>query len=313
MIKKIITYLLIIHMIILSSCDDDDNNYKTPVITEEMETLIDSYAYFNGDKQSFYATNKKDADGNRPFNVLTTDWTFETWVKVEKGTTISDKVLESSIVMEQRYVFTLYISPANPDKPQADREIKVIDYSQPNGMGTKIVKVKADYEITYSKLSNTSSDLELQSMSTFNNNDIVLLYGDWVHVAITRSSEDNTARFFINGKQVTSSTDDVWISKSSIGGVNWSATYRGAYYGFTKCEQRKTRISTIARYSADFNPDLYKDFEEDKNTLFLLNLKKEEMIDAKNKTPKMLVKGTYPHSVSLRQNNWQSDRKMIYQ
>lgn len=293
------------------SCSDDDNDYETPVITGEMVTTIGSYAKFSGDNQSFYATNKS-TSGARPFNALTTDWTFETWVKVEDGTKLGEDPLTSSIIMEQRYVFSLYAIPANTSKPEADEEVEVIDYSQPNGIGKKTVKVKADYELKYSKLANNTSDVELESMSTFDNENIVLSYGKWVHVAITRSSTDNTARFFVNGKLVDSSTDDVWISKSSVSAVNWSGTYRGGYKGFAKCGLRKVRVSTVARYSEDFTPDLYTDFEEDGKTLLLLNLTKQEMIDPEDTTPTMDVKGSYPYSVSLRQSNWGSESQMIY-
>jgi len=311
--KNLNIYLLLFAVITMSlSCSDDDNSIETPVITGEIVTTIDSYANFNGENQSFYATNKS-TDGIRPFNALTTDWTFETWVKVEEGTNLTEEPLTSSIIMEQRYVFSLYAIPANESKSEADVEEEVIDYNQPDGIGTKLIKVKADYELKYSKLANNSTDVELESMSTYDNENIVLSYGKWVHIAITRSSSDNTARFFVNGQLVNSSTDDVWISKSSVSAVNWSGTYRGGYYGFSKCGLRKVRVSNVSRYNEDFIPDLSIDFEEDDETLFLLNLIEEEMIDPLDDTPEMDVKGVYPYSVSLRQNNWASESQMIYQ
>ena len=310
--KNLNTYLLLFVIVATClSCSDDDNRIETPVVTGGMVSIIDSYANFNGENQSFYATNKS-TDGERPFNALTTDWTFETWVKIEEGTNLTEEPLTSSIIMEQRYVFSLYATPANESKPEADVEEEVIDYNQPGGIGTNLIKVKADYELKYSKLANNSTDVELESMSTYDNENIVLSYGKWVHIAITRSSSDNTARFFVNGQLVSSGTDDVWISKSSVSAVNWSGTYRGGYYGFAKCGLRKVRVSNVSRYNEDFIPDLGADFEEDDETLFLLNLIEEEMIDPLDDTPEMDVKGTYPYSVSLRQNNWDSESKMIY-
>jgi len=307
-IKNIFLGLAIVSL--AASCEKD-NALDTPVITGDYQVTLPSYAMFDGVGQSFYATNKADGNGDRPFNELSDEWTWETWFKVENGTKLDNNVLNSSIVMEQRYVFTVYLIPANTTKPRQERTVKVIDYSKPNGIGEKTVHVKSDFEVRYSKLTN-NSDVELDSISTFKNDNFVLSYDQWIHLAITRSAATGIAKLFINGKKVGESNDPLWISKTSIAAPNWSGTYRGGYKSYMKGSQRKVRVSRVARYDDDFTPDLNTDFAVDAETLFMLNLTESEVKDENGGSPIMDVKGTYPHVCKLRQSNWGFDGDVYF-
>jgi len=304
-------FLGLIFTSLATSCNKDENNLKTPVISGDYAVTLPSYAKFNGSSQSFYATNKADINGDRPFNELTDEWTYETWFKVEEGTNLAEDVLNSSIVMEQRYNFSIYLIPANADKPSQETKVKVIDYNQPNGIGEKTVLVKSDFDLRYAKLANNSSDTEDVIMSTFDNNDFVLSYGQWIHVAITHSAA-NGAKLFINGKLVDESNDVIWAALPSVAAPNWSGSYRGGYVGYMKGAQRKARISRVSRYNSEFTPDLNADFVVDAETLFLLNLTESEVTDENGGSPIMDVKGTYPHVCKLRQSNWGFDGDVYF-
>ena len=306
-------YIIIIAALFVA-CGSEDKEIETPVITGESVTVIDSYPTFTGDrsgKSGFYASNGA-VNGQRPFNVLSSDWTWEVWVKLEDGTVLDTDVLYSSIIMEQRYVFTMYAIPANEDKPMETRTKTVIDYTQPNGVGEEQYTVKAEYDLVYSKLHNSGSggDAEIVSMTTFDKEAVVLAFDDWVHIAITRSSDDNMARLFINGNLVDESDDDLWISKSSVSAPNWGNAYRGGYVSQTKCAMRKVRVSTTARYMEGFTPDLTKDFVVDDETLFLLNMIEDERVDPADESPEMQTQGTYPKNVFFSDVKWDQEVKM---
>lgn len=283
----------------LASCEKEDT-LETPVVTGDYKVTIPSFANFEQTPDttiSFFAYNDIDADTQeRPFDSLTEDWTFETLVKVHSNTPLDTAVLSSSIIMEQRYVFTLYLTPPNPDKPDGEKVIKTVDYTKPNGVGEKTLKVKADYEINYSKLHNSGSggDAEILTMTTYDKNEIVLEFEEWVHIAITRDAATGMARLFVNGIMVDESDDPEWISKSTVGTLNLGATYRGGYYGFVNAGFRKLRVSSNARYSENFTPDLLTDFEDDDDTFFMVNLTQSEDIGLDDRERTMLQpKGTY--------------------
>ncbi len=308
-IKNIFLGLAIVSL--TASCEKDDA-LDTPVITGDYQVTLPSYAMFDGEGQSFYATNKADVNGDRPFNELSDEWTWETWVKVLDGTNIDDNVLNSSVVMEQRYNFSIYIIPANSTKPEQERKIKVVDYNQPNGIGEKTILVKPDFELRFSKLENDATDVELASMSTFDNNDAVLSFDTWIHVAIVRSAATGITKFFIDGKKIGESNDPLWISKPSVAAPNWAGAYRSGYKSYMKGAQRKVRVSRVARYDDEFTPDLHTDFAVDAETVFMLNLTESEVKDENGGSPIMDVKGTYPHECKLRQSNWGFDGDVYF-
>ena len=291
---------------LFASCEKEEE-LNTPAITGSYEITLPSFAKFDGKNHSFYASN-----GNGDFDELLEDWTFETWFKVENGTSLDTLVLNSSIVMEQRYVFSVYLVPANPNKPEGERTYIGIDYTKPNGVGEVTETVESDFELRYTKLRNEDNDDEIATMSTYDKNEVILSYDKWIHIAITRSSATGIAKLFINGKIVEQSDDVIWTSLPSVSAPNWSGSYRGGYISYMKGAQRKVRISRVARYIDEFTPNLSDDFVDDAETLFMLNLTESEVADENSGSPIMDVKGTYSKTCNLRQSNWGTDGQIFY-
>lgn len=186
-----------------------------------------------------------DLDGNDSFFVndgdyeeldVSDNWTFETWVKIDNFHPSSDY----DVIMDRRTVFSMYL----------------------------ISDVNADYAIRFvARDSGGNIIASLRSDGSGSN----LNFDEWVHVAATR--DGTTARLFINGVQVATSTDPDFNLTASTNALNFGARYWGAYSRYLVGEMDEIRISDVARYhQTGFTPDRTQLFTPDGNTLLLLHL-----------------------------------------
>ena len=172
-------------------------------------------------------------DSNNELDVSST-WTFETWVKVDSHTASTYPV-----IMDRRTVFSCYLI----DDANADYAVRFVAR---NSTGSIIASLRSDASA------------------------INLNYGEWVHVAASRTS--GIARLFINGVQVESSTDSDFSLTSSSYAFNLGSRYWTSYERYLNGKLDDIRISDIGRYTSNFTPLRMNDLESDANTRLLMNL-----------------------------------------
>jgi|LGVF01.1.fsa_nt_gb hypothetical protein len=189
------------------------------------------------------------SSSNPQWNLETTlsgeDWTYETMIKVDPTASIGDKDIAQSIedigatVMDRSKMFELYL------------------VSDDNG----------DFAIRYNVL-------DADNIATGTMNSGPLQFGNWIHVAITSSSASGTARFFVNGNMVGSSTDVVWQHTPSNSWIGFNYRFRGENTGFLTGSMDNVRISKVERYSDSFDAASLINgyYTVDDNTLIQLNL-----------------------------------------
>lgn len=224
-----------------------NGNYKYKI-----RAKIDGHYYFNSysEEQEVLVARDDNAlvsldfDGDDSFFVndnayndldVSSKWTFETWVKVNNFHPTSDY----DVIMDRRTVFSMYLISDN----------------------------NADYAIRF--VSRTSSGNINASLKSDNSNQN-LNFGDWVHVAVTRTG--GVARMFINGEQVASSVDTDFNLTPSTNAVNFGARYWGSYDRHLVGELDEIRISSTARYTSNFTPSRSNQFTPDSDDVLLLHL-----------------------------------------
>ncbi len=239
-----------------------DNNYNSQTynrtVTQngnykyKVRAKIDGHYYFNSfsENQEVLVARDDNAlvsldfDGNDSFFAndnayddldVSNEWTFETWVKVNNFHPTSD----FDVIMDRRTVFSMYLISDN----------------------------NADYAIRFvSRASNGNYNASLRSDNSSQN----LNFGDWVHVAATRTG--GVARLFINGQLVDSSVDADFALTPSTNAINFGARYWGSYDRHLVGELDEIRISNTARYTSSFSPSRSNQFSPDANTVLLLHL-----------------------------------------
>jgi len=172
-------------------------------------------------------------DANNKLDVSST-WTFETWIKIDSHISGTYPVL-----MDRKTVFSCYLI----DDADADYAVRFVAR---NSSGTIIASLRSD------------------------NSAVNLNYGEWVHVAASRTG--GKARLFINGVQVDSSTDADFSLSSSTNALNLGARYWGSYSRYLDGKIDDIRISDIGRYTSTFTPIRKNNLESDSNTRLLMNL-----------------------------------------
>ena len=204
-----------------------------------------------------------------------TDWTYETWIKVDSDALIGDRTAAAgkdalgACFMERGRNFELYL----------------------------IDDANADFAIKYNRLD--ASNDAVGTMKT-DESGINLKFNEWVHVAISRSSNDNTAKLYINGSLIKSSTDDLWIQPVNDGWLDFNYMYRGGNINFFKGSMDNIRVSYIDRYPTAFEPIQYKRFPEDGDTLILLDLDENlTPFDPVKIFDKVEIKGPYPYYIQV--------------
>ena len=287
---KIILTFIIIFGLFTNSCKKEEElpTYPGQIIihgatyinmpgTETNDSNMRMYAFSGGHENDLSALPEE-------------DWTYELWIKVDSDALIGDRNAESGAtaggasIGERRNNFELYL----------------IDDDD------------ADYAIKYGKL-HSEDDLQVASMQS-NESSINLSFDQWVHVAISRSSSDGIAKFYINGLLIDSSLDLVWVQEVSDTWLDFNYMYRGSSINFFKGSMENIRLSTIDRYPEPFVIDVLNEFKVDDNTLLQLNLNK-------NLTPfspptdfdKIEIRGIYDYYIKIHNTNtWTSEDDEYY-
>ncbi len=200
---------------------DSYSNYVTVPVGES------SYLNFDGDDSFFVNDNIFDNMD------IASNWTIETWAKVDTYTDNS-----WNVILDRRTVFSLYLLNDND----------------------------ADFAIRF--VTRDANDNIVSSLRS-DNSDINLELGQWFHVAV--QYDGTTAKLFINGYLVDESTDNFVLS-SSTNALNVAAKYWGSYSRYLDGRIDEIRISDIPRYGDSFCPNRFTSFEKDENTVLLLHL-----------------------------------------
>ncbi len=215
------------------------------------------------------------------------NWTYELWIKVDPDALIGDRNAESGFyaggasISERRHNFELYLID-DPD---------------------------ADFAIKYGKLRD-GDDLQDASMQS-DNSSVNLHFNEWVHVAISRSSEDGIAKFYINGHLIDSSSDPVWIQPVNDTWLDFNYMYRGGSMYFFKGSMDNIRVSKVDRYPTEFEPNRLNPYplENDGTTLLQLNLDNHlTPFSPPNDFDKLEIRGLYDYYIKIHNTNtWTSE------
>ncbi len=204
-------------------------------------------------------------NSNNDFDVSST-YTIETWIKIDSKANGAYPA-----ILDRKTVFSLYLI----DDSDAD-------------YGVKFVARDSSGNITASVQSDSSTEN--------------LSFGSWAHVAVSRSG--NTTKLFINGNQVSSSTDSDFYLSTSSNALNVGARYWSGYERYLDGKMDKIRITENAIYTSNFTPNLKEKYIADGNTRILLALDEGtgvNLIDAAGNF------GTIQLRSSPNQPNWMFD------
>lgn len=235
-----------------------------------------TYPTFTGSDTSgdrFYAFS---GSSSTDFSSMSgTDWTYELWIKVDPEALIGDpnepsgQTAGGASISERSRNFELYL----------------------------IEDSNADYAIKYNRLDD--DNLPLGTMES-SNSGINLKFDEWVHVAISRSSTDGLAKFYINGTLIDSSSDPLWIQPVNDTWLDFNYMYRGGNMNFFKGSFDNIRISYIDRYPTDFEPDQFERFAVDNNTFLQMDLDNNlTPFDPVNDYDKVEIKGVYSYYIQV--------------
>ncbi|MFK5879447.1 MAG: C10 family peptidase [Flavobacteriaceae bacterium] len=213
-----------------------------------VRSKVDGAFYSNSYSQSIgvtvpYDYTYLDFDGNDSFFVyenssndfdVSSSYTIESWVKIDSRSSGTYPV-----ILDRKTVFSMYlISDSN-----ADYAVKFVAR---NNSGSVIASVQSD-------------------SSTEN-----LSYGNWVHVAVSRSG--TSTKLFINGTQASSSSDSDFSLSASSNALNIGARYWSGYGRYLNGKIDKIRITDNAVYTSNFTPDRKEIYITNTNTKMLLAL-----------------------------------------
>ncbi len=180
--------------------------------------------------ESFFVSD----NGNNDLDV-NSQWTFEAWVIVDNRPSGTYPV-----IMNRRYGISMYVQACT--------------------------NCSGDYSIAFVR--RNSNDAIIASMNS-NKVGENLQFDTKVHIAASRDAS-GTARLFINGNEVDSSTDGDFVLANSVKPINFGARYFGSYQRHLDGEIDEIRISDIARYTSNFTP--VDEHTTDGNTRLLLHL-----------------------------------------
>lgn len=278
--KYSIATIAFLMSIVFTSCEADPLPVYPDVIVQIDTVFVEgvniTYPTFSGSDTGddrFYAFS----GGNSTdlSSMSETDWTYETYIKVDADALIGDRTMLQGMdaggacIMERGRNFELYL----------------IDDSS------------ADFAIKYNRL---NSDNEAVGTMQSDESGINLSFDEWVHVAISRSSSDNTAKFYINGVLIDSSTDDLWIQPVNDTWLDFNYMYRGGNINFFKGAFDNIRVSYVDRYPSAFEPNQFERFPDDGDTLLLMDLDENlTPFDPVNDFDKVEIKGVYPYFIKV--------------
>ena len=209
-----------------------ESNFGGTIVTSnEVKIIVDTdvsdyYLEFDGD-DSFFVNDNANNDLD-----VTTDYTYETWVKVDE---YNDG--DYSRIMYRNNLFSLHLINDNED----------------------------DFAISFKSYVGTAPSISSENSVLSN-----LKINEWFHVAVTRDGTDT--KLFINGIKIAESSDADFALSSSTTALNIGAKYSGSYSNYLKGFVENVQVSNIARYSANFIPDFYSSQHADANSVLCLNL-----------------------------------------
>ena len=279
-IFKALFFLTIIGSITFTSCESDPLPvYPGNIIqidTVFVEGVNLTYPTFTGSDTAddrFYAFSG--GNSNDLSSMSGEDWTYETWIKVDSDALIGDrnavsgKDANGACIMERGRNFELYL----------------------------IDDANSDFAIKYNRL---NSDNEAVGTMQSNESSVNLKFNEWAHVAISRSSSDNTAKFYVNGVLIDSSTDDLWIQPVNDTWLDFNYMYRGGNMNFYKGSFDNIRVSYNDRYPTSFTPDQFERFVVDNNTFLQMDLDENlTPFDPVTAFDKVDIKGPYDYYIKV--------------
>jgi hypothetical protein len=237
---KIYKYIIIGFVLGLftMSCSKDDNSTEYPgniIIHGDITNmeLLDN----NGDpKARFHAFS---GGSSNDLSVLDGEnWTYELWIKVDRHTLIGEK---SSFDAETGELIK---------KPYGSCISERIN----NFEMYLIEDDDADFAIEYNSL---NIDNEPEAIMTSDQSSVNLSFNQWAHIAISRSSTDGIAKFYINGVLIDSSNDPIWKQLADNDKkLNFNCMERDdTFKYFFRGGMNNIRVSTIDRYPTEFTPN----------------------------------------------------------
>jgi len=274
-------YWLFFSLFILISCQKDDlPEYPGSLIIHGLVNIVMPGSDINDPNLRMYAFSGN--SDNDLSSLPEGDWTYELWIKVDPDALIGISDAANGLyaggacIGERRHIFELYlINDPDPD---------------------------ADFAIKYGKLRD-GDDYQVASMQSDQAAEN-LKFNEWVHVAISRSSADNTAKFYINGKLIDSSTDPVWKQPACDTWLDFNYMYRGSAMHFFKGGMDNVRLSTVDRYPTEFTPDRSQPYIVDDYTLLQLNLDEHlTPFSPPNEFDKIEIKGYYDYYIKVHKDN----------
>ena len=130
---------------------------------------------------------------------------------------------------------------------------------QQSVFGIEVTDVTAsNYSIKFKALANSA---ELNS----GNSGTKIPLNQWAHVAITH--QGNVTQIFIDGELRQENTGANFNLPSSNNALNIAERYHGSYSGRIKADLDQIRLSSNARYTANFTPNKEEIYEVDNNTI----------------------------------------------
>ena len=279
LLKYIIPVVALISLM-FTSCDDDCEPVYPGTIVQIDTVFVKganlTYPTFSGSDTGddrFYAFSG--GSDNDLSSMNPEDWTYETFIKVDPGALIGDRTAlqgadaGGACIMERSRIFELYL----------------------------IDDANADFAIQFNSLDGDNLAVAtMQSNETGDN----LKFNEWVHVAISRSSSDGTTKFYINGKLIDSSTDDVWIQPVTDTWLDFNYMYRGGSINFFKGSMDNIRVSYKDRYSSEFTPNQFERFVLDNDTFLQMDLDNNlTPFDPATDFDKVDIKGVYSYYIKV--------------
>ena len=277
---KLIVFLLIIASFSLSSCDREALPVYPGNIVQIDTVFVTganlTYPTFSGSSTAddrFYAfSGTSDTDLS---SMSGEDWTYELRIKVDEDALIGDitepsgQTAEGASISERGRNFELYL----------------------------VEDDNADFAIKYNRLDD--DNLPLATMES-SNSSVNLNFNEWAHVAISRSSSDGIAKFYINGVLIDSSDDPLWIQPVNDTWLDFNYMYRGGNINFFKGSMDNIRVSYIDRYPSEFEPEPYERFLVDSNTLLQMDLDNNlTPFDPVDDFDKVEIKGFYSYFIKV--------------
>lgn len=280
-IKNIIPVVLITGSLFTASCEKEHQVCYPGTIIQTDTVFVkganQTYITLTGESTAddrFYAFSG--SSDPIDFDTMTgEDWTYEEWVKVDPAALIGSvdslngATAEGACIMDRGRNFELYL----------------------------VNDANADYAIKYNRLDDNN---DATGTMISNKTGIKLLFNEWVHVAISRSSADGIAKFYINGKLVESSNDALWIQPVGDTWLGFNYMFRGENMNFFKGSLDNIRISYNDRYPSEFTPNPFERFDVDINTVLQCDLDNNlTPFDPATAFDKVEIKGAYGYYIKV--------------